>query len=241
MYKRLDFEDGAKSFTARVSGNTAGIELYLDSLNAPVASMSYAGTGSFSKWETVTFNIPAIAGKHNLYIKFTGGEGYLVNMNWFKFNKEAVPVDGILAKNLLVNDTENASDWKFSENAGIGSLVFGDRAFTWTTLPEIPDGAEQILTACDSKNYTGETAASFKASKDITVSVALDSRVENLPAFLTDWTKTDLTATSSNDVTFLIYQKNFSESETVSLGSNGQSAYCVNYTVFLQEKQNLNP
>ncbi|MBR0485965.1 MAG: carbohydrate-binding protein [Oscillospiraceae bacterium] len=241
MYKRLDFEDGAKSFTARLSGNTAGIELYLDSLNTPVASMSYAGTGSFSKWETVTFNIPAITGKHNLYIKFTGGEGYLVNMNWFRFNREAVPVNGILAENLLVNDSENASDWKFAENAGVGSLLFGDRDFTWTTLPESLNGAEQILTACDSKNFTGDVAGTAVAVKDITVSVAVDSRVENTPAFLTDWTKTDLTATSSNDVTFVIYQKNFSAGDTLTFGSNGQSYQCVNYTVFLQEKQNSEP
>ena len=236
MYKRLDFEDGAKSFTARLSGNTAGIELYLDSLNTPVASISYAGTGSFSKWETVTFNIPTIEGKHDLYIKFTGGEGYLVNMNWFKFSKAANPVDGILAKNLLVNDSENGFDWRFAENAAVGSLVFGDREFTWTTLPEYLNGAEQILTACDSKNFTGDTAGTAVAVKDIMVSVAVDTRVENTPAFLTDWTKTDLTATSSNDVTFVIYQQNFAAGETITFGSNGQSAYCVNYTVFLQEQ-----
>ncbi len=237
MYKRLDFEDGAKSFTARLSGNTAKIELYLDSLDTPAASISYPGTGSFSKWETVTFNIPAISGKHNLYIKFTGGEGYLVNMNWFKFNKESVPVNGVLAENLLVNDTENASDWKFAENAAAGSLVFGDREFTFTELPESLNGAEQILTACDSKNFTGDTAGTAVAVKDITVSVAVDSRVENTPAFLTSWTKTDLTAKSSNDVTFVIYQKNFYAGDTLTFGSNGQSAYCVNYTVFLQELQ----
>ena len=241
MYKRLDFEDGAKSFTARLSGNAAGIELYLDSLDTPAAKISYAGTGSFSKWETVTFNIPAITGKHNLYIKFTGGEGYLVNMNWFKFDKEAVPVNGILAENLLVSDTENGSDWKFAENAGVGSFVFGDRDFTFTELPEYLNGAEQILTACDSKNYTGDIAATAVPVKDITVYVAVDSRVENTPAFLTSWTKTDMTAKSSNDVTFVIYQQNFAEGETLVFGSNGQSAYCVNYTVFLREFSHIDP
>ncbi len=236
MYKRLDFEDGAKTFTARLSGNASGIELYLDDINgSPVASLSYAGTGSFSKWETVSFNIPTITGTHNLYIKFTGGEGYLLNMNWFTFGKEAIPVNGELAKNLLVQDSENGSDWKFAENLAINSPVFGDRDFTFTELPETVFGAEQILTACDSKNYTGETAASFQANKNITVSVAMDVRVENQPAWLSDWKKTDLTAKSSNDVSFVIYQKSFSEGDIISLGSNGQSAYCVNYTVFLKE------
>ena len=237
LYKRLDFEDGAKSFTARLSGNAAGIELYLDNLNTPAAKISYSGTGSFGKWETVSFNIPTITGKHNLYIKFTGGEGYLVNMNWFQFNKEAIPVDGILAKNLLVNDTENGGDWKFAENAAAGSPVFGDRDFTFTALPEALSGAEQILTACDSKNYTDEILASAIPAKDITVYVAVDSRVENTPAFLNGWTKTDMTATSSNDVNFIIYQRNYlaNQDEDIIFGSNGQAAYCVNYTVFLKE------
>ncbi|HAJ97890.1 MAG TPA: hypothetical protein DCO72_09165 [Ruminococcus sp.] len=79
------------------------------------------------------------------------------------------------------------------------------------------------------------TAGTFGASEDITVSVAVDSRVENTPEFLKDWTKTELTAKSSNDVTFVIYQKNFNNGDTVELGSNGQSAYCVNYTIFLSE------
>ena len=242
LYKRLDFEDGAKTFTARLSGNAAGIELYLDSLDTPAAKISYAGTGSFAKWETVTFNIPDIKDKHNLYIKFTGGEGYLVNMNWFTFGREAMPVNGELAKNLIVSDTENGSDWRFAENAAVGSLVFGDRDFTFTELPESLNGAEQILTACDSKNYTGDTAGTAIADKDITVSVAVDSRVENTPAFLTGWTKTALTAKSSNDVTFDIYQQNFSAGDKITFGSNGQSAYCVNYTVFLQgQKEEIQP
>ena len=42
-----------------------------------------------------------------------------------------------------------------------------------------------------------------------------------------------MTAVSSNDVTFEIYQKNYSSGETVLLGANGQSAYCVNYAVFV--------
>ncbi|MDE5792210.1 MAG: carbohydrate-binding protein, partial [Oscillospiraceae bacterium] len=63
MYKRLDFEDGAKSFAMRISGNTAGIELYLDSLeNSPVANIAFDGTGGFSNWQDKIFNIPTITG-----------------------------------------------------------------------------------------------------------------------------------------------------------------------------------
>lgn len=235
LYKYLDFEEGANSFIARASGNACTMELYLDNLTGtPVASASYSGSGSFSKWEDVSFNIPTIKGQHNLYIKFTGGEGYLMNLNYFTFSKDSIPVSGILGENLTVSDMENGFDWKFAENANTDSLIFGDRAFTITEMPASLMGAEQILTACDSKNDMSLTA-NFKATKDIIVSVAVDERVENMPSFLAGYTKTDMTMKSSNDVTFVIYQKNFNNGDIVELGSNGQSAYCVNYTVFLSE------
>ncbi len=235
LYKYLDFEEGANSFIARASGNACTMELYLDNLTGtPVASVSYSGSGSFSKWEDVSFNIPTIKGQHNLYIKFTGGEGYLMNLNYFKFSKDSIPVSGILGENLTVSDMENGFDWKFAENANVDSLIFGDRAFTITEMPTSLMGAEQILTACDSKSDMSLTA-NFKATKDILVSVAVDERVENMPSFLAGYTKTDMTMKSSNDVTFVIYQKNFNNGDTVELGSNGQSAYCVNYTIFLSE------
>lgn len=44
-----------------------------------------------------------------------------------------------------------------------------------------------------------------------------------------------MSAASSNDVTFNIYKKDFKAGEKVVLGTNGQSAYCVNYTVLVKE------
>ncbi|MDE5753539.1 MAG: dockerin type I repeat-containing protein, partial [Oscillospiraceae bacterium] len=119
----------------------------------------------------------------------------------------------------------------------IGSQLFGDRDFTFRRLQDSLVGAEQITTACDSKNFTGSKLASFIPVGDITVSVAFDNRIENIPAWLADWTKTDLQVTSSNDVIFNIYQKKFSGSDDakITLGATEQSAYCVNYAVFLQE------
>ena len=236
MYKRLDFEDGAKAVTMRISGNTTGIELYLDSLeNSPVANIAFEGTGGFSQWQDRTFNIPEITGTHDLYIKFTGGEGYLVNLNWFYFQKDMIALNGRLAKDLLIYDDENASDWKFADNLAVNSLIFGDRDFTFTSVPDSLLNAEQILTACDSKNDTKTKLTSFVATENITVSIALDDRIETLPEWLSDWTKTELNATSSNDVNFTIYQKDFSANDAITLGTTEQSAYCVNYAVFLQE------
>ena len=241
LFKNVDFGDGAKSFTARLAGNTADIEVYLDSLNgSPAGTLHYTGAGNWTDWSDASCNVSA-TGKHDVYLKFTGGEGYLVNLNWVVFGKEALPINGTYFKNLTVQDTENDAGWSFAENLAVGSKVFGDRDFTFTELPKEVLGAEQILTACDSKKLLEGTAGTFEASEAITVYTAVDKRTEKTPEFLAEWTKTDLTAVSSNDVTFEIYQKNFSKGDTVTLGSNGQSAYCVNYTVFLTAQAKEEP
>ncbi len=242
LFKNVDFADGAKSFTARLAGNQANLEIYLDSLNTlPAGTLNYTGAGNWSDWSDASCNIRTVTGKHDLYIRFTGGEGYLVNLNWFTFGKEALPVNGMYFKNLTIQDTENSEDWTFAENLAVGSKVFGDRDVTFTELPDSVLGAEQILTACDSKNYLTGTAGTFTASEDITVYVAVDARTENTPEFLADYTQTALTAKSSNDVKFIIYQKNFSKGEEIALGANGQASYCVNYTVFLTEQKAVAP
>ena len=239
MFRRIDFEDGAKSLTARISGNTSGIELYLDKLEStPVASLEFSGTAGFSDYQSISFNIPEISRIHNLYIKFTGGEGYLLNMDSFIFGKNSVALDGNLIKNLSVSDTENSGDWHIVGSISENDVVFGDRDFTFTSMPEALSGAEYIRTACDSKN-SNENLAEFTANEDITLYIALDNRVENLPEWLKNFTKTDMTVSYSNDVTADIYSMNYSSGDKITLGTNGQSAYCVNYTAFVRKAENI--
>ncbi len=145
------------------------------------------------------------------------------------------PASGTLILNLDVEDRGNRYNWHIADNAQVGSTIFGDRAFTYTALPEVLLGAEYIQTACDSK-FSADALASFTAAADMTVYIALDNRVEVLPEWMGDWKKTAMTAQCSNDVTLDIYSRTVRAGELVSLGTNGQSAYCVNYTVFASTK-----
>lgn len=239
-YKYVDFgEDGALSFIPTLAGGAANIEIYLDSIDsAPFATCRFDGTGNWQTWKEASFNIPKITGTHTVYLKFTGGEGYLLNIDSFKFGKQAVALNGNLVKNLTVNDTAHISGWALDTDMAATDTIFGDRDFTYTNLPDTFIGAEQIKTACDSKAFT-ENAATFTAGEDITAYVALDNRVTTVPAWLSDWTVTDISLTSSNDVTFVVYKKDFSKDSNVTLGSNGQSAYCVNYSVFVTAKSTV--
>lgn len=241
MFRAVDFEDGAKSFTARVASSLTGgtIELYIDSLNGtPVAACDITGTGGWQDYIDASFNIPTISGKHNLYLKFTGGDSYLMNIDSFVFGRDPIPMNGTLIKNLIINDTERGQYWSIAENLADGATLFGDRPVTYVSVPSELTGAEYIITSCDSKFYDSDLAT-FTAGADITVYVGLDSRVETPPSWLSDWELTTLTFSNSNSVIFNLYRKNFSSGQTVTLGTNGDSTTCVNYTAMavLQTEQ----
>lgn len=231
MYKRVDFGDGAKSMTARISGNPATVEVYFGGMTGtPAAKFNFTGTSGFSDYQDFTFNIPATTGKQNVYLKFTGGDGYLLNMDSFVFGKEGIPLSGELFTYVEVSDKGNPDFWDISSNAQVGSKFFGDRDFTIAALPAVLNGAEILTTSCDAKAATGDTAT-FIAGQGMELYVAMDNRVENIPDFLSGYTKTGLTMTSSNDVTFDLYSREFAKGDKVTLGGNGQSYMCVNYAL----------
>ncbi len=139
-------------------------------------------------------------------------------------------ISGTLVKDLT--PIHAGYEWKIRENTQNGDMIFTDREFVYRSYPELLKGGEAILTPCDAKALTG-TLAEFEAASDLTVSVLLDTRVENVPAWLSGYAKTGVQAETSNDVLYDVYQKNYAAGETVTLGENGQSSYCINYAVIV--------
>ncbi|MBR2912859.1 MAG: carbohydrate-binding protein [Oscillospiraceae bacterium] len=232
LFRRVDFENGAKSFSARVAGNAAKIELYLDSLNGrPFTVCDFEGTGGWQDWKDVIVNMKSVSGTHNLYVKFTGGESYLLNIDHFSFSKEPVLITDRLITSLFVNDDSNADNWIVSDDLQLGANVFGDRDFTYASVPDELIGAEYIKTACESKYYSADLAE-FTAGKNLIAYVGYDNRIANVPAWLSEWEKTGETTVDNNGVTFDLYKKSFKQGETVFLGSNNESYQCVSYTVY---------
>jgi len=87
VFNNIDF-GGAITFHARVASNASGgnIELYLDSLTGPqIGTCAVSNTGGWQTWTTRSCPVSGAAGPHDLYLKFTGGGGYLFNVNWFQF------------------------------------------------------------------------------------------------------------------------------------------------------------
>ena len=149
------------------------------------------------------------------------------------------PMNGVLFRDVQVLDTAHYQSWQLGNNTAVGSKLFGDREFTYATLPEELQGAEALLTACDSK-FTDADLATFTAGADMTVYVLLDTRVTTVPAWLSTWTRTELTAVNDQGVSLVLYSRDAAAGEKITLGTNGQSASCVNYTV-LAVKQDSKP
>ena len=144
------------------------------------------------------------------------------------------PLNGTLIRDLLIFDRRNAENWSIVPSAQPGMDIFGDRTFTYTGMPAELAGAEYIRTACDSKKTDAELAA-FTAGAPVTVYIAADVRVTPLPAWLSGWTQTGITLSSSNGEQFTCFAKELAAGEEVRLGTNGMSGTCVNYAVFVKE------
>jgi hypothetical protein len=93
-FDNLNFGTGATSFEARVASPASGgnIELRLDSLTGTlIGTCAVTVTGDWQIWTTKTCGVSGASGTHKLYLKFTGGTGYLLNITWFKFYGNGTP------------------------------------------------------------------------------------------------------------------------------------------------------
>ena len=104
-FKSVNFGVGAESVSIRVASNTNGgaIKVYLDDMNSePISTLTVSNTGGWQSWKTVASSVAEAKGIHNLYIKFSGGSGYLLNMNWLEFEKSTTEIK--LNKDYTIQD-----------------------------------------------------------------------------------------------------------------------------------------
>src|SRR5262245_60765737 len=94
----------------------------------------------------------------------------------------SVSAAGLVA-NLLVNDAANTADWSVQSALATGNEQYGDRTYTFTSVPSAFAGSEWIQTANDSKAFTGATLATFKVTADADVYVAANDSISR-PSWL---------------------------------------------------------
>lgn len=143
---------------------------------------------------------------------------------------EIKPVSGTLVKDLKPKDY--MYEWKILENMPLDAKLYTDRDYAFRSLPEEFAGAEQIVTPCDGKKISGDLAT-FTAGDDISVYIVMDKRNQTLPAWMSGYTDTGMTAESTDNVTYGLWRHDFPPGEEITLGTNGMTGTVTNYTVIV--------
>ncbi|MDM8553386.1 FG-GAP-like repeat-containing protein [Desulfococcaceae bacterium HSG7] len=140
--------------------------------------------------------------------------------------------------------TDSGRDYT-TATAAIGNVIYSDRSFTITTIPAQYAGICQIITANEDKQVNSPlNFLTFDASNPVTVYVGYNIRKLSPipPAWLTDWTDTGDTVTSSDETgknLYQVYAQNF-PAGTVELGPNMAATNSSSmYLVFLRSVFNV--
>ncbi len=84
-----DYPKAPDSFAVVASSDTSGgtIEVWLDSIDTgeKIAECNISSTGDWEAFEVFTSAVNSVSGRHDVYLKFTGGEGELFRLQWLKF------------------------------------------------------------------------------------------------------------------------------------------------------------
>jgi arabinoxylan arabinofuranohydrolase len=209
--KGVGFGNGASSFSARVASGTSGgtIELHLDSATGPLAgSCPVAGTGGWQTWTTVSCSVSGATGTHDLFFKFTGGSGYLLNMNSWQFTAASGGSGSLITNGDLENGTtgwgvfgSGTLSSSTVAHGGAHSLAISGRTASW-------NGPSQDLTSrlTNGKSYTTSVwvrSQSGTPSAKVTLALTANgstSYVQLTPAATVNssgWTQLTGTATVS--------------------------------------------
>jgi len=98
MFRRMDFGAGAEGFAVRAGSASEGgaISLRLDSPSGKeIGRCAVSGTDGWTNWSDFRCDVTGAAGIHDLYLVFTGEDGYLMNLDSFRFSGN--PADDITA------------------------------------------------------------------------------------------------------------------------------------------------
>ncbi|WP_250004893.1 family 43 glycosylhydrolase [Actinoplanes sp. M2I2] len=157
--KGVAFGGGATSFTARVASATSGgrIEVRTGSPTGALAgTCTVPGTGGWQAWTSVSCTMTGLSGTQDLYLRFTGGGGFLLNVNWWQFG--GTGTGGNLLTNAGMED--GATGWQVNGSgtltAGTATVRSGTRALTIAGRTGSWNGPAQDVTTrlTNGRSYT---------------------------------------------------------------------------------------
>ena len=89
-FDQIDFGRGVNNFYVRTASETgsASIELRLGNSDGQViGTCKIEKTEGWQSYKTISCLVPHVKGKQTIVLRFVGGEGNLMNINWFSFKE----------------------------------------------------------------------------------------------------------------------------------------------------------
>ena len=91
-FSNVDFGDGADSVLVRASCNSSEGTLHIrlngnSESDTEIGSVYISSTGGWQTYADFTCDVSQVAGTHDLYLVFEGGDSYLFNLNYFYFTE----------------------------------------------------------------------------------------------------------------------------------------------------------
>jgi xylan 1,4-beta-xylosidase len=84
-----DYPKSPDSFAVVASSATSGgiVEVWLDSIDTgnKISECNISNTGDWQTFKVFTSGVEPVSGRHDVYLKFTGGAGRLFQLKWLKF------------------------------------------------------------------------------------------------------------------------------------------------------------
>jgi glucose/arabinose dehydrogenase len=118
--------------------------------------------------------------------------------------------------NNIISNTEH--NYELGQ-LNVGALVYTDRTYHATAVPDFLNNSAFIQTPNDDKGNKSTSAFSFNLTRDAVVYVAFDPRAKKLPAWLSNWEQTaDKIGFNDPKISYLLLYRKVYPAGSISLG-----------------------
>ncbi|HEX7905375.1 MAG TPA: glycosyl hydrolase family 28 protein [Chitinophagaceae bacterium] len=146
---------------------------------------------------------------------------------FFTTGSHTASADTGLIKNLDTRDVwtynYNASHWIEQANFQARGDMYGEVAIQLNSIPAYLKGSDWIQTAYGSKNFTGQTIASFQLTATAEVYIAHNKNIVAKPKWLLAYKRAEGTITNASGAVFELYKKIYNKNSIVELSANGST------------------
>ncbi|MDR3002356.1 MAG: hypothetical protein LBU89_13985 [Fibromonadaceae bacterium] len=205
------------------------------------------GESAAAPYTFVWTNPPA--GAHTITARATDNSGGIGVSEVVNVIVGSLIGSGDFIENLILFDPANAAAWSINQSFDEGVEVFGDRAFTATSVPEELQGAEWISSSMETRRHAlPETFIQFTMKKDAIVNLLYEDRVYEIPdwvaesGFVASEQKVVVTGDGAEEGrSFTVFTKSVSKDDVIAMGvnTNDGMSTCMMYLVAFTEDKTL--